>query len=597
MGRIWSNGSGLPLNASNLNSLEGDVSAAKTIRWTPSTFYAAGTAVLSPAGDVVTANAAHTSGASFTAANWKRNAMNKGDLFFSVMDYGAKGDGTTDDTTAIQNAINAAASEAVNTSMGGRCVVVIPGGHYKTTATITQPPYVKVRTEASATIESYVTGGTAWWVSPLSTDPANLYSKLKKEQWNKGYLIDGSRGALVLINMTGSYGTTTGLELGSRSNISRDLARYSLCDVAVQDYQTGLQLNTYNHYVAHYYRLHLESNATQVHIGVSGVNNVNSGENINFIDSIIAGGTGVVIDADTMDLTFRSCSFDFLGTAFKINRGWLRILIDGGHMESINAGSNRTTTGGIAVASQPTNDVNPKVVIKGMTPFVQSDRGTMFRGTFDLWLEMIYRYTGNFTTYMGTEDNWLCDDTVNLHGLSIVLPSTGPLVSKTLNGVKDPNFANETAGTAVASLANYTVVSVSNTTGVVATDGPRSGANSIQANINGNGYLRITPKTYMACRPGETIGASMAYKFAGTPYPTLTIYGSFYDSEKALLSTVTRQIYISQPTSGSWNLHDGAQLFQVPKGAVYFKPDFMVSSSAGVNTNNLYVSDLNVYRM
>jgi hypothetical protein len=44
--------------------------AAVAVNWTPTTAYTAGQPVISPTGDVVTAKTTHTSGASFTAANW-----------------------------------------------------------------------------------------------------------------------------------------------------------------------------------------------------------------------------------------------------------------------------------------------------------------------------------------------------------------------------------------------------------------------------------------------------------------------------------------------------------------------------------------------
>lgn len=49
---------------------------------------------------------------------------------YNVKDYGAKGDNTTDDTTAIQNAINAA-------SLAGGGIVYFPIGNYKITAALT----------------------------------------------------------------------------------------------------------------------------------------------------------------------------------------------------------------------------------------------------------------------------------------------------------------------------------------------------------------------------------------------------------------------------------------------------------------------------
>jgi len=61
-------------------------------------------------------------------------------LGVSVLDYGAKGDGTTDDTTAIQNAVNAL-------STGG--ILYIPRGTYKITSSINILKTVSIQGEGS----------------------------------------------------------------------------------------------------------------------------------------------------------------------------------------------------------------------------------------------------------------------------------------------------------------------------------------------------------------------------------------------------------------------------------------------------------------
>jgi hypothetical protein len=64
----------------------------------------------------------------------------KGDLVLNVKDYGAVGDGTTDDTTAIQNAINAAQDYVTANNadrFGPGVTVYFPSGWYKITSGLT----------------------------------------------------------------------------------------------------------------------------------------------------------------------------------------------------------------------------------------------------------------------------------------------------------------------------------------------------------------------------------------------------------------------------------------------------------------------------
>ena len=66
----------------------------------------------------------------FASGSTARTVSAKLSEMYSVLDFGAVGDGTTDDTSAIQNAIN-----AVGTNGGG--IVYFPEGTYKTTAVLT----------------------------------------------------------------------------------------------------------------------------------------------------------------------------------------------------------------------------------------------------------------------------------------------------------------------------------------------------------------------------------------------------------------------------------------------------------------------------
>ncbi|CAO3667062.1 unnamed protein product [Umbelopsis vinacea] len=79
--------------------------------------------------------------------------------FYNVKSAGAKGDGATDDTTALQTAIN---------NYAGCKIIFIPAGDYVVTSTITVPAGSRIVGEAWSTI---LAGGSSTWQNAKSLAP------------------------------------------------------------------------------------------------------------------------------------------------------------------------------------------------------------------------------------------------------------------------------------------------------------------------------------------------------------------------------------------------------------------------------------------
>lgn len=77
---------------------------------------------------------------------FKRNLQEKLDDFVNVRDFGALGDGQTDDTDAIVRALNN--TYAYSSTIGGidmRRTVYFPAGYYLVSSTIKVPPFIKIQ--------------------------------------------------------------------------------------------------------------------------------------------------------------------------------------------------------------------------------------------------------------------------------------------------------------------------------------------------------------------------------------------------------------------------------------------------------------------
>lgn len=127
MGRIWSNGSGLPINAANLNGIENDLSLSIK-PWKANTGYTAGQAVLDPTSNLVTANANHTSGTSFNPANWS-NPLGNAKLIY-VTTAGS------DSNSGLSWGSAKATLSAALTAAGNSGTVIVGDGSFSLGATL-----------------------------------------------------------------------------------------------------------------------------------------------------------------------------------------------------------------------------------------------------------------------------------------------------------------------------------------------------------------------------------------------------------------------------------------------------------------------------
>ncbi|MDP4224834.1 MAG: glycosyl hydrolase family 28-related protein [Bacteroidota bacterium] len=128
----------------------------------------------------------------------------------NVKDYGAKGDGTTDDTIAIQNALDNGTH------------IYVPKGNYKITGTLVMKPYTKLQLYGELPIFNYGTGNSA---------NLKIYANFPLLQMTDGCEVFGGRLEVAYTGYTKSliiidYSTTNCRNIKINTSLRSDVTTY-----------------------------------------------------------------------------------------------------------------------------------------------------------------------------------------------------------------------------------------------------------------------------------------------------------------------------------------------------------------------------------
>jgi hypothetical protein len=497
--------------------------------------------------------------------------------------FGAKGDGINDDTQAFKDAISFVRDKIIATNFKTSLQVNIPGGIYKITGKLTLSPFVHIATKGFVKIESYVTSGATIHFTAQSGDPTFL-STMGKQQYHRSPLINGMDGGMLIYSMVDrATNSTIGLEIGSQTDLGSTLptSRYSVCDVAIEKFDVALQMNKYNNYIGTFNNLHLETNNTLMRFGTTVSTVTNSGENFNFHGGIFAQATvGFDWLVDGMDCNFYGCSFDFLNTAFKFQRGYKRVGIWGGHIEGCATIANSISA----------DSVLPQMHLD--SPVVFCNNTELFKGAINLFCDDV-----RWETTAPLASNpllYLCDANVNPKENRHIIQGYERALSQKLNIINNSKFLSSdiSSGNAVEPFNEYTITKSGYSAPVVTSSIP-IGSNFTRAlkltsSASSGTWLQILTKDYTV-KAGSTVQMGAVVYDAGASFRNIGFKLSFYDALGNLISTTTEYSNKTGLSSGAWNGIFGVTT-AVPAGTHTMRGYYTVSQH--ITGESFYIGEL-----
>ena len=267
------------------------------------------------------------------------------DYQINIKQFGAKGDGLTNDSIAIQKAINYLTNIILNSDYATNNTIYIPGGKYKIQNQIILSPFIKLKTIGYAVFESYVSNDSTLFIKP---DADYIDTIGNRQDWFRGPIIDGSSG--LMFKYMGNKDTDNAIciEIGSRDNlgVGKGISRFSMREFRIWNFDTSILFNTYNTYCSEINRVHMEQNNIGVKYG-NTTNLSNSGEKFTYNECIFAGCKKCIEwIASGFYSYFNNCNFDFNTCVFYTNnyQGDHFINVENGHIEAIGIDNNNSDT-------------------------------------------------------------------------------------------------------------------------------------------------------------------------------------------------------------------------------------------------------------
>ncbi|KAB0489634.1 hypothetical protein [Pseudomonas vancouverensis] len=479
-------------------------------------------------------------------------------------------------------------------------VIQFPGSIYKVKSKITLSAFVKIKSVGMVVFQTEVANDSAFHFTAATGDYSSNTAVINKQQWMRGPFINGADGGFTFHNMLGRAGCI-GLEIGSRTDLGElsPTARYTSCEYNIEGYAIAIKFNRFRNYIATFEKVHLELNDELVVFGEPSMANVlDSGENIHFIGCTFANCTTAFRwYCDGFDVNLTNCSYDYIGTVFRLHRLYKKITVHGGHMEGIGGVRAHDGVGGILLEESASSaDTGTQCLVQFIGVSAVTPPGNVFRGSSKVQLELDYEYRK-----IGTDNTpaklFLVDPRITLRRKAIVNQHRATLPSWAVNHQRNPTFTLDAEGSTAAP-TGYTRVAGGAPSVIEAASASVLGGKAIKITGAASGsYYILDANDKTPCAPGDVVLANLFAKFPAdvtAAQCSITCRLQFFSSaDEVLLTTseVSNDYGNSELIMGEWSAHVWARQAVAPAGTAYYKARFGVTG-IGMNSRITYITGL-----
>ena len=515
--------------------------------------------------------------------------------------FGAKGDGINDDTQAFKDAIAFAKNLVISSNLRSTIKVVIGGGVYKITEKLTVSPFIYLVSKGFVKIESYVSNDSTIHITPSAADPS-FYETVDFQEYQSPKLLGG--GILISSKLDKTTSKAVGLELGSKSDLgtNRPLARYNISHIMVNNFDIGVQMNKYNHYIGSFEYCQFAKNNINIRFGEETVSTLtNSGENMTFHRCVFGNAkTAIQWTVDGFDCNFISCSFDFTDKVFHFLRGYKNLNIIGGHIEGI--GNNGVANSGVFVSEIPTNDAKATINLKGTVVFCDAKITQAYGTKMSINIDGVKWERTNAN--IKENDAWFFGDDVEVTLRAYENQGNRTNISRTLNMLVNSDFSltDTTAGDVNTPIASWTRTQGGMAQSVITQSIPTGSPYTKAIKMTGSSTSTTTYETletpdFYRVNAGDQLLYSVSVNTNaisnGTSNIIISARVGFYDEAGNLLSYSGDYLDNTGIIVNEW-CRVGGTGARVPKGCTKVKIRYMFSKLN--NAVTLYATGFNMQK-